>query len=95
MADLSVAYMYQCESQTRTTVMGSDGLPYHLYKTNGRWECSCKGFQFRGACKHVKQVETQGCCWHQQFDGGEPKEVNGEKVCPECGGPVEVVKVGV
>lgn len=95
MADLTTAYMYQCESNSTMTVKGSKGNVYHLYNNRGRWVCECPAFDFRGTCKHVKQVETEGCHWHQQVAGGEPKEVNGEKVCPDCGRPVEVVKVAI
>ena len=35
-------------------VKGSNGDTY--YVTNGK--CSCKGFQFRGQCKHVKEMEN-------------------------------------
>ena len=96
MPDLTIEYMYQCESLTRTSVTGSKGDTYHLYNHRGRgWQCTCKGFQFRGTCKHVKQVEAEGCQWHQFTHDGEPVEVNGEKVCPECGAPVEVIKFAV
>ena len=34
-------------------VKGSNGDTY--YVTNGK--CSCKGFQFRGQCKHINEVK--------------------------------------
>ena len=94
MADLSIQYMYQCESHNRATVIGSKGQKVQLRSFRGRWECECKGYTYRGSCRHITEAKN-GCMWHQQVEGGEPVEVNGEKRCPECGGPVEVVKVGV
>ena len=35
-------------------VKGSNGSTYYI--TNGK--CSCKGFTFRGDCKHIKQLEV-------------------------------------
>jgi len=37
-----------------TAVKGSNGSTYYI--TNGK--CSCKGFTFRGDCKHIKQLEV-------------------------------------
>lgn len=95
MADLSIQYMYQCESNSRMTVLGSKGQKVHLRRFRGSWECECKGYEYRGTCRHVKEAEQSACFWHQQVEGGEPVLENGEKRCPECGGPVEVVRVGV
>jgi len=95
MPDLTIEYMYQCTQLESATVAGSRGAVYQLRRHRGRWTCTCKGFEFRGTCKHVKEQEANGCTWHQQVDGGEPKVVNGEKVCPECGSPAMVVKVAV
>lgn len=38
-------------------VRGSKGNVYHVTKSDGRYICTCTGFQFRGQCKHVEQVE--------------------------------------
>lgn len=26
---------------------------------SGSWSCECKGFQYRGACRHVEQVSAE------------------------------------
>lgn len=48
----------ETNSQTRT-VTGSKGQRYYLTEERGHWTCSCPGFQFRGACKHVDEVNTK------------------------------------
>ena len=43
------------------TVEGSKGQVYTLQKNNGSWSCSCPGYTYRGACRHVaeqQQVDT-------------------------------------
>jgi len=37
------------------TVKGSRGETYTLRKNNGEWACSCPGYTYRGACKHVAE----------------------------------------
>ena len=37
------------------TVEGSKGQVYTLSKNNGEWACSCPGYTYRGACKHVAE----------------------------------------
>lgn len=69
----------------------------HGYTPEGRYQfgfhCNCKAFQFgRGKeCKHIKAVKSEACLWHEQFDGGSPK--NG--MCPKCSGPVKGVMCAV
>lgn len=43
----------------RLKVEGSKGNTYELTKTNGKWSCTCPGFEFRKICKHVKHIEDQ------------------------------------
>jgi hypothetical protein len=38
------------------TVKGSKGDEYRVTESGGMFSCSCTGFKFRGACKHVKAV---------------------------------------
>lgn len=42
-----------------------------------------------------ENFSTFPCLWHQQFDGGEVKTVNGKPTCPRCGGELEVVHCAV
>jgi hypothetical protein len=43
--------------------------------------CDCKGYIFRGYCRHITEVESDKCqWWTNQLDWHEP--------CPNCGSPV-------
>lgn len=42
----------------RRKVEGSKGAVYELTKTNGKWTCTCPGFEFRKDCKHVRSAGT-------------------------------------
>jgi hypothetical protein len=37
------------------TVAGSKGAEYTVTELDGQVSCSCPGFRFRGACRHVAQ----------------------------------------
>jgi hypothetical protein len=39
----------------RWTVAGSKGAVYTVIELNGQVTCSCPGYKFRGACRHVTQ----------------------------------------
>jgi hypothetical protein len=43
---------YAARSQTTTDV-------YDLTRTRDGWTCTCKGWQFTGACKHLGQLERR------------------------------------
>jgi len=66
--------------------------------------CSCPAYKYAKrtinfggrmvppVCKHILQAQDEVCGWHQQYS----PEVQIEKgVCPKCGGPTVVVRVGV
>ena len=40
------------------TVAGSRGDSYTVSELNGEWSCTCAGFRFRGACKHVTELQA-------------------------------------
>ena len=42
----------------RRKVEGSKGAVYELTKTNGKWSCTCPGFEYRKDCKHVRAAGT-------------------------------------
>jgi len=47
------------ETETETIkVNGSKGAIYNLTRANNHWKCSCTGFQYRGACKHIALAPT-------------------------------------
>jgi len=66
------------------------------------YTCECRSFQFkkgtdsRGYCKHIRRVRGQHCGWMQFTHGGEPvMDEEGNRACPECGGPVSAMDWGV
>ena len=38
------------------TVKGSRGNAYTVTSTSSRWTCTCPGFQFRHACRHITEL---------------------------------------
>jgi hypothetical protein len=88
MPDLSIEIMQQCSQM-------HEGFNIGGYQQVGigteQPSCTCKGFQFHGYCKHIKQAQEEMCSYHQ-LTHGRPK-VNG--ICPLCGAPTEYVKVAV
>jgi hypothetical protein len=45
------------EPQGRSwTVKGSKGDEYRVTESGGDFQCSCQGWKFRGACKHVESI---------------------------------------
>lgn len=58
------------------------------------WTCTCKGFKYRGTCRHVKDAQTDPdwCGWHgngdvgrQNPDRSEDPDHDEEDTCPVCG----------
>jgi hypothetical protein len=95
MPDLTIESHYCCKS----VVDGQRNIgdynqtfgfsPFGKYQY--AWDCTCKGFQFRKTCKHVKQAETEQCGWDSFFHTGEV--VDGK--CPRCQGEVTVMRHAV
>ena len=100
MHDLTTEYYYHCQTaeEFSRVITGSSGSQYLVVygKTphgpyEHDWSCNCKGFQFRGKCKHIEVAKKLHCGWFQFSDGGEP--VNGK--CPNCGGDIRSMGHGV
>jgi len=96
MADLMTINAWQCTGHEGTTdIAGSNGEKHTVIIDRDYRHCTCKGFQFRKTCKHIQQVFSKACCWHQQHEEGEPIERNGKHYCPRCDAELESVRVGV
>jgi hypothetical protein len=90
MPDLSIEnHTYCVEARNKLHKLpNSKNTHYYQVFYNGRkWECDCPSYKYRKTCKHIDQVVSKACNWHT--------ESTGYKVCPECGGEVQVVRVGV
>ena len=40
------------------TVKGSRGDEYKITENGGDFQCTCSGFRFRGACKHIESIRV-------------------------------------
>mgnify|MGYP006970194282 CR=1 FL=1 len=47
----------QAPSGSVWTVQGSKGQAYTVEAVSGSLSCSCKGYQFRRACRHIEEVK--------------------------------------
>jgi hypothetical protein len=63
------------------------------------WQCTCRGYQFRGTCRHISQVKDGGerCGWNSEMEPTAEcaHDGDGEPCCPECGGSVRAMRVAV
>lgn len=90
MPDLTMVSAVQCEQLDRYHSWTVGG--YVQTYVAGELTCTCKGFQYHGKCKHVKEVDETRCTWHSMWSDEEQTE---EGVCPVCGGPTSYVQVAV
>jgi hypothetical protein len=40
------------------TITGSKGAKYVVEKDGSVYNCTCSGFKFRGACRHIQEVQN-------------------------------------
>ena len=100
--DLTEAVAPVCETVVDfvTKVKSSDGAREYrvtfgptLYgRYQNDWGGECQGFQTRGVCKHVEAAKGQRCGWNRHL---EPYPMPEGCVCPDCGGGLKFIKVGV
>ena len=69
------------------------GRDFRIQGVLNGYTCTCKGFEYRGQCKHIVQVKGQRCGWNPGADPGLPANKDG--TCPECGMPVQAMNVAV
>lgn len=50
--------------------------------------CECKGYQFRGRCRHQKEAHQNHCGWNaaESVESQTPEQER-NRICPRCGGP--------
>ena len=49
----------QAVAETTWIIAGSKGAKYVVEKDGSVYNCTCAGFKFRGACRHVTEVENE------------------------------------
>jgi hypothetical protein len=93
MPDLTIEIYDMCTTMNykQYEIEGSTGNTYTVVRDRNRWTCGCKGFRFRGSCRHIREAQSRACSWHGQYCEG--AAINGK--CPRCGGDVMPVRCGV
>ena len=104
MPDFTIEYFSVCPTVLRfeTQIQGKTGtyaVSYGPEHDDGNhshgWHCTCPSFRYRKDCKHLSVAKAQRCAWNEEaFCGsGAPRPTDGK--CPNCGEPLETIKVAV
>lgn len=74
-------FVREFESQSEPGVVHEVMVPM---PTDGIEEfvCDCRGFQYRGSCRHIQEAWDEICRWNSE-DG--PEKQAEDNVCPRCG----------
>lgn len=99
--DLTEQVAPVCKTVTdfATKVIGSGGrvykvrygkwvTPHYLYD----WHCECDGYKFRQDCSHITAAKKLRCGWNRHHEAYSMPE---DRKCPDCGGELDFIKVGV
>jgi hypothetical protein len=99
--DLTIEYKQVCrQTELAENVLSSKGdKTYSVLATlEGGYHdsCTCPGFGFRGKCRHIEEVRSRICGWHElHSDEIQTPQQEMEGICPKCGGETLVKKVAV
>ena len=102
MPDLTPEIYYRCKTVVNfhKEIKGSKGDiynvsfgPFNQGDCICNWHCTCKGFQFRKTCSHIKTAEKEYWCgWDQFIHEGDVVREKGRIKCPRCGAEAEPIK---
>lgn len=56
--------------------------------------CECESYEYRGRCRHQREALQQICSWSQLDGPTQTPEQRKEHICPDCGGPTNLVALG-
>ena len=100
-----IEYFRWCASNDffEVSLKGSNGryymvsrAPYNPGSYGMNWKCECRGFKYRGKCKHIARAETMRCGHGEDAVMGSPAaDIQNVDKCPKCFGPTSTVKVAV
>ena len=104
MPELNIEHRWMCESNRnwRKEVQGNGGVYVvewgRVYDRDVDYgfTCTCPGYKYRKACRHIRDVSGERCAWHEEYNNPEMAEVDHyTRKCPRCGADVEAVRIGV
>lgn len=53
----------------------------------GDFICDCRGFEYRGMCKHIEEVSENMCRWDSTLNAEQQTpDQERDMMCPRCGG---------
>lgn len=60
------------------------------------YRCTCKGYQYKGKCKHIDLAKQHRCQYgHDAIMGSPVAALQDMDKCPLCGSDTSVIKVAV